>query len=175
MPGQRQIDDRQTTMPERNAGLRISPSARVIRAAAFKTGYQPSGIDTQTYLFLSDIIRQADGIPPAGWPSSWSPNITNYGMDPSVVNDARWSSTIIQDLQTIPSMSITMNLPSGFTGGCSPTTSDTDSELNCFAFYFGSSPAPLPNGVLATIKLRTKAPSVNLSARVGFSTSNPTS
>jgi hypothetical protein len=31
----------------------------VLRAAAFKPGYQPSKMDTRTYIFLDDVIRQA--------------------------------------------------------------------------------------------------------------------
>ena len=39
----------------------------VLRAAAFKDGYEPSNIDTQTYLFLADVVEQsAAGEPPTG-------------------------------------------------------------------------------------------------------------
>ncbi|HTI68940.1 MAG TPA: lamin tail domain-containing protein [Candidatus Limnocylindria bacterium] len=87
----------------------------VLRAAAFKDGYQPSNADTQTYIFLADVIRQSPtGAPPPGWPSSWGGNTRDYGMDPNVVNNAAYSGTIVNDLQTIPSFSIVTDLPNLF-------------------------------------------------------------
>ena len=83
----------------------------VIRAAAFKDGFQPSGVDTQTYLFLNDVIRQSrNGETPPGWPGSWGANIVDYGMDPDVVNNPLYSGTIKEDLKTIPSFSIVLDL-----------------------------------------------------------------
>lgn len=83
----------------------------VLRAAAFKTGQQPSNVDTQTYLFLDDVIRQSPtGQPPPGWPTSWGSNVRDYGMDPDIVNNARYATTIREDLQTIPSFSVVMDL-----------------------------------------------------------------
>ena len=41
----------------------------VLRAYATRVGWEPSNIDTQTYLFLQDVIRQSpDGEVPEGWP-----------------------------------------------------------------------------------------------------------
>ncbi len=90
--------------------IRISGTT-TIRAAAFFTGYQPSNVDTQTYIFLDDVIRQAsNGAAPAGWPSSWGANTVDYGMDPDIVNSATYAPSIKNDLKTIPSFSIVMNL-----------------------------------------------------------------
>lgn len=87
----------------------------VIRAAAFKTGLQPSAVETETYLFLDDIIRQSPtGQAPTGWPSSWGANTVDYGMDPDVVNNALYSGTIKNDLKSLPSISIVVNLPDLF-------------------------------------------------------------
>ena len=50
--------------------IRISGTT-TIRAAAYKTGLLPSNVDTQTYLFLDDVIRQAPtGAAPPGWPAA---------------------------------------------------------------------------------------------------------
>lgn len=90
--------------------IRISGTT-VLRAGAFKTGYLPSNIDTQTYIFLDDVIHQApDGQPPPGWPTSWGNNVRDYGMDPDVVNNATYKGTIKNDLKTLPSFSIVMDL-----------------------------------------------------------------
>jgi hypothetical protein len=82
-----------------------------IRVGGFKNGYLPTNIDTQTYIVLSDVITQSasnsnSGTPPVGWPASWSPNITDYGMDPDVVNDPLYAATIKNDLKSIPTLSI---------------------------------------------------------------------
>jgi len=90
--------------------LRVAGTA-IIRAAAFRDQYLPSAEVTHTYLFLEDVIRQSPtGAPPPGWPSSWGSNVVDYGMDPDVVNSPTYASTIAQDLTTIPSFSIVMNL-----------------------------------------------------------------
>ncbi|HTL54637.1 MAG TPA: lamin tail domain-containing protein [Candidatus Limnocylindrales bacterium] len=92
------------------APLSISRTT-VIRAAAFKDGFQPSNIDTESYIFVADVIRQSPlGQPPSGWPSSWGPNMVDYGMDPDVVNNATYSGEIINDLKSIPSYCITTDL-----------------------------------------------------------------
>lgn len=83
----------------------------VIRATAFKTGFLPSNVDSHTYLFLGDVIRQSsDGRAPPGWPTSWGANVVDYGMDPDVVTNSRYSGTIKADLQTIPSYCLVMDL-----------------------------------------------------------------
>ena len=89
----------------------------VIRAAAFKTGSLPSDVDCQTYLFLDDVIRQSPAsASAAGWPTSWSPNVTDYGMDPDVVNNALYRDTLKEDLKAIPTFSIVMALTDLFGG-----------------------------------------------------------
>lgn len=83
----------------------------VLRAMAFQDGSLTSRVDTATFVFVADVIRQsANGKAPAGWPSSWGGNTVDYGMDPTVVNNATYSGTIIADLQTIPSFSIVTEL-----------------------------------------------------------------
>ncbi len=83
----------------------------IVRAAAYKTGFQPSNVDTQSYLFLDDVIRQSPtGAPAPGWPTSWGSNTRDYGMDPDVVNSAAYKDTIKADLKTIPSFCLVMDL-----------------------------------------------------------------
>jgi CotH kinase protein/Lamin Tail Domain/Chitobiase/beta-hexosaminidase C-terminal domain len=87
----------------------------VIRAAAFKTGLQPSGVDTQTYLFPADIFRQsADGKAPPGWPASWGANEVNYGMDPEIVNSPTYRNELRQALAALPSFVIVTDLKNLF-------------------------------------------------------------
>jgi len=88
---------------------------RVVRAAAFKDGFLPSNVDTHTYLFLNDVIRQStNGAPPPGWPSSWGANTVDYGMDPDVVNNPVYSGQMSNSLASIPSYSIVTELENLF-------------------------------------------------------------
>jgi len=81
----------------------------ILRAAAFRDGYQPSNIDTQTYLFVADVIKQSpNGEKPGdAWPNpstgsggfggggrpgqpggSSGSQAYNYGMDPDVTGSS---------------------------------------------------------------------------------------
>jgi hypothetical protein len=75
-------------------------STTILRAAAFKEGMTPTNVDTQTYLFASDILDQ-----PA--------------MDPDVVDDPAYAAEMIPALKSIRTLSIVTdpeNLYNGSTG-----------------------------------------------------------
>jgi hypothetical protein len=89
----------------------------VIRAAAFKPNYQDPNVVTKTYIFVSDVIRQSpNGQPPGpGWPTgSVNGQVIDYGMDPDIVNDPRWSGQIEDALLDIPSISLVTDLANLF-------------------------------------------------------------
>jgi len=50
--------------------IRIN-STTVVRAFAYKTGFEPSNVDTHTYIFAHDVAVQPSSAPP-GYPSSWT-------------------------------------------------------------------------------------------------------
>ena len=54
-------------------------STTILRAIAYKAGFQPTNVDTQSYLFASDIKSQD-------------------AMDSDIVNDPEYSATIEEDL-----------------------------------------------------------------------------
>lgn len=101
------------------APLAISTTT-VIRAAAFLTDYEPTDVDTQTYLFLNDVILQSSGGAPApGWPAtSGTAQVLDYGMDPDIVNHADpnqgGAATVKNALLAIPSVCITTALSNLF-------------------------------------------------------------
>jgi len=90
-----------------------------LRAAAFKLGYLATNVDTQTYLFTSDIIQQTrESALAAGLPSSWGSRSADYEMDPDIVYDARYRDNIKNALTSIPTMSIVVKQEDMFgTGG----------------------------------------------------------
>ena len=91
-----------------------------LRAVAYRPGYIETNVDTQTYLFLDDILQQdATGLPDT-WGYSGgnikSPPGPDYAMDAAVVADN--AATIRDDLKSIPTVSLVTDLDNWFgTGG----------------------------------------------------------
>jgi hypothetical protein len=86
-----------------------------LRAAAFKPGFTPTNVDTQTYIFLDDVIQQnGAGLPPV---APWGYAGPDWAVDPDVVNHPTYSSTIIDDLKAVPTVSLVMNWNDWFGGG----------------------------------------------------------
>lgn len=79
----------------------------VIRAAGFLKGYEPTNVDTQTYIFLADIPLQDQAHAVAlGFPAgSVGSQRYEYGMSEGGVSD----SQIIQGLQDIPTISLVLD------------------------------------------------------------------
>jgi len=80
----------------------------VIRAIAYKTGFEPTNIDTQTFFFVADILQQSAATAvAAGFPSgNVNGQVMDYGMDPDIVNSPVWGPQLAAALTDIPSMSI---------------------------------------------------------------------
>jgi hypothetical protein len=89
-----------------------------LRAAAFRSGFLPSNVDTQTYLFPSDVVLQA-GVP-AGYPTTWTGTPADYNMSqnevdlPLIAGNASYTvaearAVIADSLRSIPTVSIVMN------------------------------------------------------------------
>ncbi|CAN5490815.1 hypothetical protein BH23VER1_BH23VER1_25210 [soil metagenome] len=90
------------------AGPVTISATTALRAAAFRSGWQPSNVDTQTYVFVDDVINQnvahATGL---GFPStSVNGQIFQYGMNSAVVTGRR--EEIKTALQAIPTISLVM-------------------------------------------------------------------
>lgn len=100
--------------------LRIEKTT-VVRAAAYRGGYLPTNIDTQTYLFIQDVLSQPEE--PEGFPLDWGkgPGVqrtltdrSDFEMDARIVDDAPFTDLAgetfdwEQALQSIPSMSLVL-------------------------------------------------------------------
>ena len=85
-----------------------------LRAAAFRTDYLPTPIETHTYLFVNDVAMQtAASALASGFPASWGGTTADYGLDPDVVGPGdlfggTYAGSIRDDLQAIPTLSIVM-------------------------------------------------------------------
>ncbi len=93
--------------------LQISRTT-IVRALAETPSYHPSNVDTQSYLFPADIIRQSA---PAGYPTTWGieTNSTggtsivsaDYAMDQGIVNAPEYAPQIENSLKdSLPVISI---------------------------------------------------------------------
>lgn len=88
-----------------------------VRAIAVKPDWKTSKLNTRTYIFIRDVLRQSSNgqAPGAGWPTgSVNGQTINYGMDPDVVYDARYRNLIDDALLAIPSISLVTNLENLF-------------------------------------------------------------
>jgi hypothetical protein len=63
----------ETTGLAYTAPIPISSTA-IVRAFAYKPGFQSANVDTHTYIFANDVAVQPSG-PPSGYPATW----TDYG------------------------------------------------------------------------------------------------
>ena len=95
----------------------------VLRAAAIKPDFIPTNTDTQTYLFIEGIGRQA--VNPVGFRSTWGayhvwgpvdqPVPADYEMDPEVVNAATQPGrTIREALRSLPALCLSLPEPDLF-------------------------------------------------------------
>jgi len=90
----------------------IISTTTTLRAAAFKADYLPSNVDTQTYLFIADVLAQS---PAAAEAALWPPVFVNmqmfdYGMDPDIVGDGTWGPQLATALRSIPTISLVTDL-----------------------------------------------------------------
>ena len=96
-------------------------TTRTVRVMAFKTNYDPTNVDTNTYLFLDSVVQQPATPPAAGWPdvATGTPNKYDrngqefdYGMDPAIVNSINSSiggiAQVKAALSAIPSVCVSV-------------------------------------------------------------------
>lgn len=96
-------------VPEGATGVNIASisGTTTLRAAVFKDGYAPTNVDTQTYVFPAEVIRQSTATAVArGWPSgSVSGQVFKYAMNPAAVT-AYGEQAVIESLYSLPAVSI---------------------------------------------------------------------
>lgn len=97
-------------------------ATRGIRACAFRSGYLPSLVSTQTYLFPSEVLATQNypsGTAPAGWPTGTvNGQQFRYGWNPTLKSQYT-DQQLLDGLQQLPSISIVTdqaNLTSAGTG-----------------------------------------------------------
>lgn len=76
-----------------------------VRAMAYRTDWQPTNVDTQTYIFEAQVLSQQR---PSDYPTSWGGYPADYEMDPDVYDDDAYNSDLPAAFAQIPSVSIVM-------------------------------------------------------------------
>lgn len=79
-------------------------STQAVRAVTVLDGWASSAVETHSYLFLDQIIRQPER--PEGMPSSWAGSSPDYEMDPVVVDDPAYTERLLEGLRSIPTLSV---------------------------------------------------------------------
>jgi len=77
-----------------------------LRAAAFLADYIPTNVDTQTYIFTSDVLTQ----PADGGVTVDSDRNIDFQVDPDVAFDPLYTQRLLDGLQDIPTVSLTSNV-----------------------------------------------------------------
>ncbi len=83
-------------------------STMCLRIAAFKPGWMPSPLQTHTYIFPDQVVRQSSN--PPGFPASWGDTDADYEMDPDIVASGAYRGQVKEALKALPTMSIVMDL-----------------------------------------------------------------
>ncbi|MCD6394305.1 MAG: lamin tail domain-containing protein, partial [Planctomycetes bacterium] len=91
-------------------------TTKSLRAAATKTGWLPTNIDTQSYIFLDDVLRQDDSqLPPAVASVWWGKYGPDWDMDPDVISTEPFTDDdgitfdVKDALLSAPTMALTMS------------------------------------------------------------------
>ncbi len=110
-----------TTGTVYTAPVTISGSS-VLRAGAFRTGWEPSVVKSHTYIFPAQVVSQPAA--PAGYPTTWGNTYdfntgtltgaavpADYRMDPGITGSATYGPLIVPALTTtLPVISIAVDV-----------------------------------------------------------------
>jgi len=113
-----------------------------LRAVAYKDGMLSSNVDTQTYIYIEDVLKQPariPGYPNPELPSGIGENVTlDYEMDPAVVDEPGHRFAIRRGLQAIPSLSLVLDPSDLFRRVDLPDGSDR-TDVMASGIYWGGS------------------------------------
>ena len=89
-----------------------------LRAMAFKDGFEPTNVDSHTYLFPNLVLQQNGIGAPYNQAVNWGHAGPDWEMDPEIVNHPDPEvRPVPDDLKRIPTVSVTMNFDEMFGSG----------------------------------------------------------
>lgn len=85
--------------------------AMAVKAMAYRSGYVSTNIDTHTYIIPSSVLAQTSSNVQSvyGLPSSWGGQSPYYGMNNNSAANPATHPTMLNDLSTVPSLSIAID------------------------------------------------------------------
>ena len=114
--------------------ITISTTATV-RAVSVIAG-SAGVVSTETYIFPDDVINQpAD---PAGFPTTWGSETADYAMNTQITTDPTYENQLVQDLLSLPTMSIVTDESNLFdpTTGIYANATNSNMEVPASLEYF---------------------------------------
>ena len=96
------------------------------RTVSIVAGGQSGVVSTESYIFLASVINQPAN--PPGFPTVWgedtngNPQAANYAMNPQITQNPLYPRRLQQDLLSLPTVSITTDIPNIFDATQSQTT-----------------------------------------------------
>lgn len=136
-PGRGRIVRPTNSLTPPKATIRIGGTT-CLRVMATKAGFEPTNVDTHTYIFPAQVMRQRGG--PGG--SSWGHSGPDWDMDPRVVNHAHpESQALASDLLEIPTISLVLH-PNDFFGSGGIYISGEGVEKACSIEYLNPEQNP---------------------------------
>ncbi|MBN1670815.1 MAG: lamin tail domain-containing protein [Kiritimatiellae bacterium] len=121
------------TVAGTNAAAVPITTTTCLRAAAFKTGYEPTDVDTQTYIFADDVLDQTR---PSGFPTTFY-NATydatapvTYDMNSTLVN-AYGRTAVKNSLKSLPTLSVVGSYADMFVSGGALNCWSNQQEFAC--------------------------------------------
>jgi hypothetical protein len=75
----------------------------LIRAVGYRNGFEPTEVETHSYIFLNQVQAQSTASNPVGGSSG------NYTLDPNITQSPLYGPTFKSDLMSVPTLSIVMD------------------------------------------------------------------
>ena len=109
------------------ASITISTTATVRAVSVF--GSTTGVVATETYVFPNNVVNQP-AYPP-GFPTTWGGEAADYAMDTRITTDPTYKNQVVQDLLSLPTMSIVTDKSNLFdpTTGIYANATNSDMEV----------------------------------------------
>ena len=93
-------------------------------------------VSTETYIFPDDVVNQPAN--PAGFPTTWGAETADYAMDTRITTDPTYKNQVVQDLLSLPTMSIVTDESNLFdpTTGIYSNATNSNLEVPASLEYF---------------------------------------
>jgi len=112
-----------------------------LRAIAYKTGWLPTNIDAQTYIFPEDVVTLSQAeVLARGYPITIAGYPGDYGMDPEIYDEPDYRDDMVDAILAIPTLSVSTDMDNLFDRStgiyANPTATGLSWERHVSAEFF---------------------------------------